>query len=171
MLGERISDPNGIESGGNIRGMGLLPMETIFTGEKTRTRVKGKFTGAKGVLDGINGLEFEGYEIHMGETRRTERSDKETVMTEITDTVTGERKTDGFSKENVYGTYVHGILDKDKIVVNILDALAKKKGIVLESEEGMDLEEFKETQYDLLASVLREHMDMKAIYDMISEFK
>ena len=43
MLGEHLSDPDGVEAGGEIRGMGLLPMETVFAGQKTRTRMIGAF--------------------------------------------------------------------------------------------------------------------------------
>ena len=35
MLGEELSDPFGVEDGGTMRGMGLLPMHTVFTEAKT----------------------------------------------------------------------------------------------------------------------------------------
>ena len=38
MLGDTLSDPLHVEAGGTIKGMGLLPMDTVFAGEKTRTR-------------------------------------------------------------------------------------------------------------------------------------
>ena len=50
MLGEELSDPSGVEEGGTMRGMGLLPMHTFFTEEKTRTRVNGQFLQVKGDL-------------------------------------------------------------------------------------------------------------------------
>lgn len=43
MLGESLSDPESVEAGGRIDGMGLLPMETTFVRQKTRTRVNGRF--------------------------------------------------------------------------------------------------------------------------------
>ena len=43
MLGETLSDPYHVEAGGTIRGMGLIPMDTVFAKEKTRTRVEGHF--------------------------------------------------------------------------------------------------------------------------------
>ena len=66
MLGERICDPSGVESGGEIRGLGLLPMETVFEQEKTRTRISGTFLETGGILRALSGQPFEGYEIHMG---------------------------------------------------------------------------------------------------------
>ena len=65
MLGDILSDPEGIEAGGTMKGMGLLPLETIFTKEKTRTRVDGRFLKVEGILAGLEGISFEGYEIHM----------------------------------------------------------------------------------------------------------
>ena len=52
--------------------MGLLPIDTVFEGEKTRTRVSGCFEGLSGVLQSLNGVAIEGYEIHMGATTRKE---------------------------------------------------------------------------------------------------
>ena len=43
MLGETLADPLGIETSGEVRGMGLLPIDTIFLDEKTRTPVTGSF--------------------------------------------------------------------------------------------------------------------------------
>ena len=34
---------------------------------------------------------------------------------------------------------------------------------------GVDFAAFKETQYDLLADGLREHLDMKRIYEILEE--
>lgn len=192
MLGEMLRDPDGIESAGELRGMGLLPIETYFSGEKKRTRVKGRFSKASGILRTLEGLEFEGYEIHMGETKyldigRDRNSDSDrngdrdsncdrsgegkqaAYMTEIFDSISGRQTCDGCSKENVYGTYVHGILDTDKVVGCIVTELARRKGISLEKAMGFDLREFKETQYDLLADALRENMDMEAIYEILRE--
>lgn len=47
MLGSRLSDPEGVEAGGQMRGMGLLEAETVFQGEKTRTRVRGRVLQAR----------------------------------------------------------------------------------------------------------------------------
>ena len=72
MLGDTLSDPLHVEAGGTIKGMGLLPMDTVFAGEKTRTRAEGAFGKTEGVLAGIEGTRIEGYEIHMGVTTPVE---------------------------------------------------------------------------------------------------
>ena len=45
--------------------------------------------------------------------------------------------------------------------------LGKKKGIDTSEMKGVDFQTFKETQYDILAAALREHLDMKAIYEIL----
>ena len=50
MLGENLSDPHGVEVGGSMRGMGLLPMDTVFAQTKTRTQVTGHFLSLEGRL-------------------------------------------------------------------------------------------------------------------------
>ena len=168
MLGETLSDPLGVEAGGTIKGMGLLPMDTVFAGDKTRTRVSGTFTNVRGVLEGLNGTELEGYEIHMGVSTRKEGAE---ALTDIGDTnVSGDaRKADGAQYGNVYGSYVHSIFDKEMVADRIVEALGKKKGIDTSEMTGVDYQTFKESQYDILAAELRKHLDMKAIYEILNK--
>lgn len=177
MLGQSLSDPEGVEDGGSMKGLGLLPVTTTFTTEKTRTRVNGTLLHVEGNLKALENLKFEGYEIHMGKTELLEGC----PMNQIHDTVKKkdrqipdmepenriENSTDGISHGNVYGTYIHGIFDKEKIVSEIVKSLAEKKGLSMEEVEGVDLKAFKECQYDLLADTLRKHLDMKAIYQIM----
>ena len=65
MLGNTVSDPDGVEGGGSLRGLGLLPADTVFQGEKTRTRVTGAFRAPEGLFRSLAGVAFEGYEINM----------------------------------------------------------------------------------------------------------
>mgnify|MGYP000688819055 CR=1 FL=1 len=66
MLGRSVSDPEGVEAAGltELRGMGLLEMETVFHGEKVQRQTAGMFSGVEGMLAGLNELRYEGYEIH-----------------------------------------------------------------------------------------------------------
>ena len=188
MLGECITDPYGVEEGGMLRGMELLPMETEMEQEKTRTQVDGTFEELTGVLSVLSGVKLTGYEIHMGASRRTDHAeiDMDTVMMDlgrsekpemlqekryeylchITDQAENQ-KADGICAGNVYGTYVHGVFDADGIAAKIVEALATKKGISMEAVTQQNYQEFKETQYDKLAETLREYLDMDAVYRMI----
>ncbi|MDD3218535.1 MAG: cobyric acid synthase [Lachnospiraceae bacterium] len=164
MLGETLSDPNHVEAGGTIKGMGLLHMDTVFEEGKTRTRVSGTFQNVEGVLQTLNGVELEGYEIHMGESTLKEMTH---AITHIKDEVAGTEKMDGANHDNIYGTYVHGVFDKEDVAKAIVEAIGGLKGIDVSQMSSIDFAAFKETQYDLLAAGLREHLDMKKIYEIL----
>lgn len=161
MLGERIADSHGVEEGGVLRGMELLPVVTELKSEKVRCQAEGKLNPLEGIFSGLSDLEYVGYEIHMGQTtllekKASHRDDRNPVVVSS-------------SKQNVYGTYLHGIFDKGGIATEILHALAEKKGIQLEHGVLEDYETFKEKQYDKLADILREHLNMEEIYGMLRE--
>ncbi|MEK7216670.1 MAG: cobyric acid synthase, partial [Chloroflexota bacterium] len=69
MLGERIRDPDGVESSQRETvGLGLLPVSTTFSPEKTTIQVSGRVAAARGVLAHAAGATVTGYEIHNGVT-------------------------------------------------------------------------------------------------------
>ena len=168
MLGDTLSDPYHVEAGGKIRGMGLLPMDTVFASKKTRTRVTGQFLPMPGIFAALSGVSLEGYEIHMGESVR-----KEGILPATKLMVAGnqpeEKKTEGAFHENVCGTYVHGVFDKEEVVETLIRILGERKGIDVSSMTGIDFAAFKETQYNILAAELRKHLDMKKIYSILEE--
>ncbi len=168
MLGDTLSDPYHVEAGGKIRGMGLLPMDTVFASQKTRTRVTGQFLPMTGIFAALSGVSLEGYEIHMGESVR-----KEGILPATKLMVAGnqpeEKKTEGAFHENVCGTYVHGVFDKEEVVETLIRILGERKGIDVSSMTGIDFAAFKETQYNILAAELRKHLDMKKIYSILEE--
>ncbi|MBO4507274.1 MAG: cobyric acid synthase [Spirochaetaceae bacterium] len=153
MLGNLIIDKDGVEGGGELRGMELLDCSTELMPQKVRTRVSGRLGTVEGVLSCLSGKDFSGYEIHMGETTVGGNSH---VMEK------------GAYSENVYGTYIHGFFDEGDIASCVVRALAAAKGVSL-SGQRFDYRAFKETQYDKLADAVREYMDMKAVYGMLRE--
>lgn len=166
MLGETLADPYGVEAGGSMKGMGLLPMDTVFAKEKTRTRVSGRFQKLAGDYQALGGAGLEGYEIHMGESIL--KGDAR-AATELCDSVAGGKKPDGAYRGNVCGTYVHGVFDRAETVESLLQVLGEKKGIDMTQFKGIDFQKFKETQYDILAAELRKHLDMERIYQILEE--
>ena len=161
MLGNNVSDPDGVEGGGTLAGLGLLPAETVFQGEKTRTRVTGAFAQAEGIFAPLAGVAFEGYEIHMG---RTESGAAPLVQFA---TQTGEEHTDGLSNRNVWGCYVHGIFDKAGVAEALVNALMKAKGLEGQAA-SVDWQEYAQRQYDKLADGLRASLDMERIYRILN---
>lgn len=165
MLGMELSDPFNVESGGTMAGMGLLPTKTVFEKEKVRTRVSGNFNEVSGILAELSYVEFEGYEIHMGQTTYDFNEEELTTI----DNVNGEDiiKNDGLYKENIYGSYIHGIFDKEEVSKAIVESLCIHKGIDYSSISTVDIEKYKEEQYDKLAEGIRNSLDMKAIYKIL----
>ena len=68
MLGKEITDPTGVEEGGFLRGMELLPVVTKLGEEKFRCQIEGKLPELDGIFSCLSGLDYLGYEIHMGKT-------------------------------------------------------------------------------------------------------
>jgi adenosylcobyric acid synthase len=159
MLGKQISDPYGVEDGGQLRGMGLLDVETTFCQEKHRSQVQGTVCSLSGTLQSLSGCTINGYEMHMGDTTNntalpfTKRQDG---------TCNGYCSADG----TVYGTYLHGIFDTSAFVESLVQGLQEKKG-VSHVPIQFDLQQEKEKQYDFLADALRQHLDISRIYEII----
>ena len=123
-----------------------------------------KLSKVEGALSSLTGVKLEGYEIHMGESVLLEGAHP---FTEITDHVQNTTKQDGAYCNNVYGSYVHGIFDKEAVAKNIVKAIGEEKGLDVSEMTGIDFAAFKETQYDKLADGLRKHLDMKKIYEIL----
>ena len=90
-------------------------------------------------------------------------------IAQIVDGVSGTSRIDGCQNGNVYGSYVHGILDRDEVAGTIVRALAMKKGVDPADLGKVDGEAHKQQQYDLLADTLRNSMDMELVYRIWTE--
>lgn len=155
MLGEFISDPEGFDggkAGGEIPGMGLLKTRTVFSSNKKSTQTKGKFSEIPGVFSALSGLDYEGYEIHMGTTEGEEKSLLE--------------NSGGAFNDNVYGCYVHGIFDSDEVSSALVKSLCKRRGLEF-TDTGESRFEYRERQFDILADEVRKSLDMDFIYKIL----
>ena len=150
MLGTSIRDPQGVEAAGvtEVKGMGLLPMDTVFQGEKVQQQTSGVFGEIPGVLHSLSGLSYTGYEIHMGRSQQ--------------------KLAPLVSQGNVYGSYIHGIFDGEGIAQAVIRDLAAKKGIDLGKLDAFDPERYKQEQYDKLADAVRGGLDMEFIYKVLN---
>lgn len=193
---EIAAGEEGLDSG-DVAGLSLLPVSTVFSSQKTRTRVSGKVeksvfgenntvlgenSSIPNLFQGLSGLPVSGYEIHMGQTKFIDEA-KECYFSRITDSVSGETKLDGAVSGNVFGTYIHGLFDETEFCNKFIEILAGRKGISSEkwsqiinagekSSDGIkmssrSIQDFKELQYNLLAEMLRKHLDMKKIYEIM----
>ena len=161
MLGVEVSDPEGVEGGGEVSGLGLLPVITVLAGEKRTEQFSGRFEKVEGIFESLSGLEIEGYEIHMG------RTFPDGCIAQCSSEFTSDDT--GICEGNVYGTYIHGVFDREGIAAAVVNALAEKKDVVLSGGDASGHRDFKEKEYDRLAAILRENLDMDRIYSMLRE--
>lgn len=167
MLGEKIYDPDNVESGGDIRGLELLKAETTFYKEKIRTQIKGIFNNIEGFYKELSNVEFEGYEIHMGDTDIKDENSLSIINVVSNAGNKPSESENGAVNDNIAGSYIHGIFDNSQVVNTIVKILYEKKGLTVEELENFNIKEFKNTQYDLLAQTVRNTLDMKKIYEIL----
>ncbi len=99
MLGQSVADPEGIEGApGVTKGLGLLDIETVMTGDKRLARVTAQHAAT--------GLAVEGYEIHIG---RSDGPDRARPFAFVDGQPEGARSPDG----RVEGSYLHGLFTSD----------------------------------------------------------
>ena len=151
MLGQRLLDPDGCEHGGELAGLGLLPVITTMQGEKVTRQVNFHFLE--------NAETCQGYEIHMGETRPVPGVSV-VPLNKLEDG--GE---DGcFVNQKCMGSYIHGILDNQAFIDYLLEPYAEK----LECHTVLDYRTYKEEQYDKLAEHVRSHLNLPLLYQIMS---
>jgi len=164
MLGEMIHDPENVEAGGSIKGLGLLKNITTFYNYKTKTQVNGKINEINGFYKELSGTLVTGYEIHMGDTEILEGDVLNTIEVSAG---ASDKKLDGCVSNNVAGSYLHGIFDNSDVVNTIVKILLNQKGMSTDELEKFDIKEYKESQYDILADSVRVSLDMDKIYKIV----
>ncbi|MBQ3827397.1 MAG: cobyric acid synthase, partial [Prevotella sp.] len=139
MLGQTVSDPDGIEGSiTSLPGLGLLPIHTTITHEKTTQQVTFQFEGQT----------CQGYEIHQG----------------VSDTDQSILQTD-----HCIGTYIHGFLDNAPVIEYILRGKGQEVRGERIVSAALTYRDFKEQQYDKLAEHVRKYVDIPRLYQILSD--
>lgn len=161
ILGKTIKDPLGVESTlvPEITGMGLLNTHTTFNAKKRTTQVVAKH----------NDYILTGYEIHMGETTLEDDVMPFSVIFEENGNAT--EVIDGAISQNgqVQGTYLHGVFDNLEWTRDFLNNIRISKGLTPLENNLETVETFKNKEYDKLAQILRENLNMDKIYEILNE--
>ncbi|WP_041543088.1 cobyric acid synthase [Oceanimonas sp. GK1] len=155
MLGERIDDPQGLESAaGSSDGLGYLPMTTILETGKQLRNVTGTLS-----LDGVS-RPVHGYEIHCG---RSEARRKQAAPFMLA-SEGGVPQPDGMisSDNQVLGTYLHGLFDS----VEACNALLAWAGLN-DSRQAVALDALREASLNRLADSLETHLNLDLIEQMM----
>ncbi|NTW71492.1 MAG: cobyric acid synthase [Eubacteriaceae bacterium] len=159
IMGRTITDNDSHESAiKTIEGLGLMDADTVISPIKRTVQVTGKLDFH---LEGQNvSGEVSGYEIHMGVTKVNEAHEIFVTLD------TGE--TDGIVKDGgrIIGTYLHGIFDNEEPRNALLDGIRKKKGLD-KNHETVNFDKFKEEQYDKLADIMRENVNIEELFKIM----
>jgi len=154
LLGARIKDPLGVESKQKeVKGLNLLPIETILEDQKVVRRVTGVCL--------TNNKRVRGYEIHMGRSVALKGNGEPFLRIKQP----GEKRSwdEGWSINDgqVAGTYVHGILDQPGFRGEFLNSLRKTKGLKKRSPMQGRMSRFH--QYNRLADHFEKYCDVEKI--------
>lgn len=146
IMGKELHDPYCIEGDTQfIPGLGILPTVTTISTEKKTVQCNFKFMDLP--------EDCTGYEIHMGQTV----SEKPSPLCIIS----GNEPDGYFLNPKTWGTYIHGIFDNGAVVENILGLVGVK------AVEKLDFRQYKDDNYNKLANLVRENIDLEYIYSTL----
>jgi adenosylcobyric acid synthase len=158
MMGKIVADPEGIEGQeGRFKGLGLLPLKTVITGQKVARQrlVTSNYPQA--------GLPVTGYEIHQGRTGILD-AEKGTP-----DNPPFNPLFDDFNlgvvdpSQSVWGTYLHGLFDNGPWRRTWLNRLRQQRGLKSLPTGISNYREQRETMLDALADTVEAHLDLSKV--------
>jgi adenosylcobyric acid synthase len=148
MLGKRVVDP--VESAaGEVEGLGLLPVETVFAQDKALGNPAGHAVA-------FGGAPVAGYEIHHGRVRRFGGEP-------IVSSPNGE---EGCRSGAVQGLTWHGVFEGDAFRRAFLSWVAERRGLDWVPGDR-PFAEVREERLDLLGDLIAEHADTAALERLI----
>lgn len=151
MLGKILADPEGLEGHeGRYKGLGLLPLRTVITGQKVARQrlVSSNYPQT--------GLPVSGYEIHQGRTQVMEGEGVELLFEDANLGVVDK----SFS---VWGTYLHGLFDNGPWRRAWLNRLRQQRGLKSLPTGISNYREQREALLDALATQVESHLDLGPI--------
>lgn len=149
MLGKEILDPYHIETNEEkTAGLGLLPLTSTFNKEKCLTTVEN--------IQSPLSSSIYGYEIHHGET---------TMLSKNFDAYFQDsHKIYGYVKNTIWATYIHGLFDSDNFRHEFLNYIRQHLGLnKMQHYVPYNIEK----SLDNLANIVRNNVDMNAIYQSL----
>jgi len=173
MLGNTIADPQQVEAGGSAKGFGLLDVETELLPHKKTVQVRGQALTEFWDHDYL----IEGYEIHMGTTKRAEGvspcfeilshaeafSSPSLSIQEARELqgLDGAMRADGL----VWGTYIHGVFDQPEFRRQWLNRVRGRKNLQPLSVETSQAVSARLTHaLDRWADHVKSHLRMEPIW-------
>ncbi|MBW4658238.1 MAG: cobyric acid synthase CobQ [Drouetiella hepatica Uher 2000/2452] len=164
MMGKLLADPEGLEGQeGRYKGLGLLPLKTVITGQKVARQrlVTSNFPQV--------GLPVAGYEIHQGRSHLVDAEaesggtpgykalfdDANIGVVDIT--------------QSIWGTYLHGLFDNGPWRRAWLNRLRQQRGLKSLPTGISNYREQRETMLDELADAVGSHLDLSPILQQLGQ--
>jgi adenosylcobyric acid synthase len=147
MLGKRIVD-EGVESGGDGRGLGLVPVVTAYARDKIVRRVRGR------ALD----HDVQGYEIRHGRSRRYGGEPFAKL---------DRHGDDGIDCGQIAATAVHGLFEDDGFRRAFLERVASRQAREL-PDARIRFGAVRARAFDALADLIDAHLDPARLAELIA---
>ena len=165
MLGKYIVDEEGVEYKGRVEGMGLLDAYTKFGNEKSLNNTEYRLNTELDMCKDLKDTSVKGYEIHMGQTYSL-GNDAHLLSDESVNE--DSQRVLGLINKKCLGTYLHGIFDNEEFTLSLLSSVARKKGVELKAD-FVSADDYKKAEYDKLAALVRNSLDMEKIYKILNK--
>ena len=160
MLGETLWDPESLEgrttANSSQKGLGLLPLRTVFSPEKALLQRSSVACWP----EGESALKLEGFELHHG---RTTCSAPETCQPLCLDPELGWVNPFGDQGGLVAGTYLHGVFESGPWRRRWLNQIRKRKGLPALSEQQPHHSRQRDALLDRLADAFEQHINLEPL--------
>ncbi len=146
ILGQSLNDSMGIAgTPGNYEGLGLLPIHTEFSKNKTVKQVEINYQSDR----------WHGYEIHMGQTQILDKENMQ-ILDHCDQAVY-------ISKNKIIGTYIHGIFESPKIRSTII------KLANIDNYQAGDItwQQYRNEIYDRMADFIETNLDLNPVLEYL----
>lgn len=164
MLGAGVHDAGGREGGGQMPGLGLLPIQTTLVEDKVTQLTTAQLIAPQLFDQPMNCDTASGYEIHLGSTEyqpgarpllTIRRSDGTTSFD-------GATSNDG----RIIGTYLHGFFDDDEFRHSFINS-ARAALQLTPPAAYVNFRAEREARFDRLAAHVRQSIDLGAILSFL----
>ncbi|MCL4131629.1 UNVERIFIED_CONTAM: hypothetical protein GTU68_035866 [Idotea baltica] len=158
MLGERLSDPLGLEGeASSIDGLGYLAISTELKKQKQLTLVEGEL-----ILPDQTVAKVTGYEIHAGVSTGSLLNESPIMI----NNEPSERRDGTVNQEgSIFGTYLHGIFDEPEAFEAILSWAGLKE------TKAIDMNAIQEEAIERIAKSIEESLDLFQLWPSLFEKK
>ncbi|HEY9642373.1 MAG TPA: cobyric acid synthase CobQ [Coleofasciculaceae cyanobacterium] len=163
MMGKLLADPEGLEGQeGRYKGLGLLPLKTVITGQKVARQrlVTSNFPQV--------GLPVAGYEIHQGRSHLVD-AEAESGGTPSYKALFDDANIGVVDiTQSIWGTYLHGLFDNGPWRRAWLNRLRQQRGLKSLPTGISNYREQREAMLDALADSVGSHLDLTPILQQLN---